>query len=80
MVEPSPIGGFRQVEEIGLLPRRFSGSLLCQAHVLVQVAILDRELSQRHAQPGVRVPRKLNHFRFGCSTIERRGNHEQEYA
>ena len=46
---------------------------------MIQVAILDRHLSQGHAQPGVGLPRSLNHFRLGCPSIERRGGHEQDF-
>ena len=69
LVQPTPIGGFRQVEEIGLLLGRLSGCLLSQAHVLLQVAILDRELRQGHTQARVRMPQRLSRVRLGgCRT------------
>ena len=68
----------RQVEEIDLLPCRFSGSLFCQAHVLIQIAILNRELSQGDSQPRVQMPRRLNRFGLGCFIMEGHGSHQQQ--
>lgn len=50
MLEHDPAGA---VNNDGRVIDLISGSLRCQAHVLIQVAILDGELSQGYAQPRV---------------------------
>jgi hypothetical protein len=79
LVQPPPIGGFRQVEEISLLPRCLTSGLLRQAHVVIQVTILDRELGQSHTQSRVRMPQRLIHFWLGGSSAQRHGSHAKDW-
>src|SRR5438105_432184 len=55
LVQPAPVGGFRQVQELDVQRGGLGSCSLSEAHILLEVAIFDRELGQGDAHSRMRL-------------------------